>query len=162
MRDVTPYSLSNFTNTSPNIQYSSRGLRCIVKNLTEDPVILFPPSEAQWIMDKPQSVLSSHESLRMVLKMDYTFPSVRLATHPTHVDVIKLGLNRQIGTFTESVHDEIAAAFEETWGTNTKTWENVCVFESMLKVISRAANRAIVGLPLCRTLWPNIAVDYGV
>ena len=131
------------------IQYSLRGETCIVKNLNEDPVILLPSKNTPWIMKQPQSVLSSHEALRLILKMDYTFPTTRLATHATHVEVIKQGLNRQMGVLTENIHDEIAVAFEETWGSDTQNWKNVCVFETMLKVISRAANRALVGLPMC-------------
>lgn len=121
----------------------------MVKNLNETVTLLLPPEKAQWIADQPQTVLNSRESLRQVLKMDYTFPDPELAAHPAHVDVIKQGLNRNMLAVTPGIIDEMSLAFDEVWGTDTEEWKDVGVFNTLLQVITRTANRALVGLPLC-------------
>ena len=121
----------------------------MVKNLNETVTLLLPPDKVQWIADQDQAVLNSRESLRQVLKMDYTFPDPELAAHPAHVDVIKQGLNRNIPTVSPAIIEEMGLAVDEAWGANTEEWRDVCVFETLLQVITRAANRALVGLPLC-------------
>jgi len=47
--------------------------------------------------------------------------------------------------------EEIAATFDELWGTDTNGWKDVCVFDTIMQVVARASNRAFVGLPLCRS-----------
>ena len=46
--------------------------------------------------------------------------------------------------------DEVGCSLDETWGTDTEEWKEICVFENMMHVIARASNRVFVGLPLCR------------
>lgn len=46
--------------------------------------------------------------------------------------------------------EEIAAGFDEIWGTDTTSWKELCVHDTLMSMISRAVNRMIVGLPLCR------------
>lgn len=53
---------------------------------------------------------------------------------------------------TPEVCDEMAAAVDEIWGTDTREWSFVRVFESMTKIIARTSNRVFVGLPLCESL----------
>jgi len=49
-----------------------------------------------------------------------------------------------------SMFEEISAGFDETWGMDTKSWKELCVHDNLMTMISRAVNRMIVGLPLCR------------
>jgi cytochrome P450 len=48
------------------------------------------------------------------------------------------------------VWDELGCALDDTWGTDTENWKEVCLFENMMNVIARVSNRVFVGLPLCR------------
>jgi cytochrome P450 len=48
------------------------------------------------------------------------------------------------------VWDEIGCALDDTWGTDTENWKEICLFENMMNVIARVSNRVFVGLPLCR------------
>jgi len=46
--------------------------------------------------------------------------------------------------------EEIASGFDEAWGHNTESWNKVCVFDTVMFMVSRAVNRMIVGAPLCK------------
>jgi len=48
------------------------------------------------------------------------------------------------------VWDEVGCALDDTWGTDTENWKDICLFENMMTVIARMSNRVFVGLPLCR------------
>jgi hypothetical protein len=50
----------------------------------------------------------------------------------------------------------MAAAVDELWGTDTREWSFVKIFDSMTKIIARTSNRVFVGLPLCEYLWTSI------
>ena len=47
------------------------------------------------------------------------------------------------------MEDELSVAIDECWGVNCDEWKEVGVFDSMMKIVSRASNRVFVGLPLC-------------
>jgi cytochrome P450 len=48
------------------------------------------------------------------------------------------------------IWDEVGCALDDTWGTDTENWKEICLFEHMMNVIARVSNRVFVGLPLCR------------
>ena len=40
--------------------------------------------------------------------------------------------------------------FEDSWGSDTEQWKEIRLYDSVMFMISRAVNRMIVGMPLCR------------
>lgn len=78
-----------------------------------------------------------------------------------HFDVIKSELTRQVFNVTPEVCDELAAAVDEIWGTDTKEWEDVVLFESITKIIARTSNRVFVGLPLCECSFSFLSTRLG-
>ncbi|EXJ93891.1 hypothetical protein A1O1_02284 [Capronia coronata CBS 617.96] len=67
-----------------------------------------------------------------------------------HFDVVKSELTRQVFNVTPEVCDELCAAVDEIWGTDTQALKEVTLFESITKIIARTSNRVFVGLPFCR------------
>jgi cytochrome P450 len=59
-------------------------------------------------------------------------------------------MGRRIGDLIMDLWDEVGSAIDETWGTDSEEWKEICVFENMMHIIARASNRVFVGLPLCR------------
>ncbi|KAK5712011.1 hypothetical protein LTR17_018150 [Elasticomyces elasticus] len=56
----------------------------------------------------------------------------------------------RLPTLHTEVMDELVAALNVAWGSNTTEWTAVNPFETMFYVVSRSANRAFVGRDLCR------------
>lgn len=48
------------------------------------------------------------------------------------------------------LQEEVALGFDESWGMDTDAWKEIKVGDSVMFMISRAVNRMILGLPLCR------------
>lgn len=67
--------------------------------------------------------------------------------NPTHHHSINGPLNRNLPRLVPPVVEEIAAAFEETWGTDVDQWREVCLFDTMLAIVARVSNRVLVRRP---------------
>ncbi|KAI1614998.1 cytochrome P450 [Exophiala viscosa] len=122
---------------------------CILAGLDGD-TILLPQSAIPWMVAQPENVLSVNGSHKHVLQTRYTFPRPEVMDPTVHFDIVRSELTRQLFTVTPEVCDELAAAVDEIWGTSTKTWGFVKVFDSLTRIIARVNNRVFVGLPLCR------------
>ena len=70
-----------------------------------------------------------------------------------HEIPIRRDLTRQLGALIPDIEDELAIGIEEYWGTDTESWKEVGVFETMMKVVSRTSNRVFIGAPLCMRKW---------
>ncbi|KEF52637.1 uncharacterized protein A1O9_11480 [Exophiala aquamarina CBS 119918] len=144
-------SLANFKQTidAAYEKYSKQELSCILPSLA-DATILLPVSHITWLINQPETVLSATEPHVEQLQTQFTFVHPWIVQNPVHHDVITTELTRRISSLTTPIMEEIAAAFDELWGTDTVVWKDVCVFDTIMQVVARASNRAFVGLPLCR------------
>ena len=110
----------------------------------------------KWIADQPDSVLNAKDMQRELLQTHYTLLHPDIADNALHEHPIRRELTRGIGAQIPGVLDELAMSVGEYWGKNTDDWTDVKVFDTMMKIVSRASNRIFVGLPLCETwLKPN-------
>jgi cytochrome P450 len=98
----------------------------------------------------PDNVLSAAALHYDTLAGAYAFTHPRVLREPFHEHVVHRNMGRRIGDLIMDLWDEIGSAIDETWGTETEEWKEICVFENMMHVIARASNRVFVGLPLCR------------
>ncbi|KIV86966.1 hypothetical protein PV11_02540 [Exophiala sideris] len=130
-------------------EYAKHDRPCVLAGLDGD-TILLPQSAFSWMTAQPESVLSVNGSHKHVLQTRYTFPRREVMDPTVHFDVVRSELTRQLLTVTPEVCDELAAAVDEIWGTSTKKWAFVKVFDSLTRIIARVNNRVFVGLPLCR------------
>jgi cytochrome P450 len=85
-----------------------------------------------------------------ILAGPYAFTDPQILKDPFHEHVIHKNLARKISPLIMDVWDEIGCALDDTWGTDTENFKDVCLFENMMNVIARVSNRVFVGLPLCR------------
>ena len=113
-------------------------------------MILLPASSTEWIINQPDSSLNVLASHIDALQSDYTFADPIVVRQPYHEHVVRTDLTRQLGALTMDIMDELASSFDETWGFDTREWKEIGVFENMMRIIARASNRMIVGLPLCK------------
>jgi cytochrome P450 len=132
--------------------YSKRGQSYVFPDFTGVPQVIVPRSEMAWLLEQPDSVLSTSELHADILAGPYAFTHADILRDPYHERVIHRSLARRIGPLIMDVWDELGCAIDETWGTDTEQWKEVCVFDNMMHVIARASNRVFIGLPHCRNM----------
>ncbi|OAG39648.1 hypothetical protein AYO21_06116 [Fonsecaea monophora] len=130
-------------------QYSKNNKSCILAKFGGDEILL-PVSSITWLINQPDGILNVDEPHKDVLQTEYTFVHPVVVDQPLHHETIRNELTRQLGALTIDIVDEIGAAFDEIWGTDTTEWKEVCPFETLMLITARTSNRVFVGLPLCR------------
>lgn len=140
------------------VQFSKLNLPFYLTGIHSNYVIL-PPQDVKWISEQPEHLVSAKEEQKSSLQSDWIFLDKAIGDFPLHETVIRRDMTRQIAALIPEVEEELDTAMSDYWGTNTEEWKDICVFEGMMKVISRATNRVLVGAPLCESL--HIAFAYG-
>ena len=110
---------------------------------------MLPPSKVQWLVDQPENVLSVHKLLCDVFQLDYTLMSPEIVRTPIQTELIKRDLTRQVGPLMGELSDEVKSSFDDIWGLETDQWREVCIYETMQKIIARSSYRAFLGDPIC-------------
>ncbi|KAL2262657.1 hypothetical protein VTK26DRAFT_582 [Humicola hyalothermophila] len=121
-------------------------------------LVLLPRSEIQFVTDQPDSVLDMHTQAMETLQTDYTSMDPLLVRNPVHHKLITTTLTSQIGNLVPDVADETAWGFQQNWGDSTE-YHEVCVYDTMRKIVGCVTNRVFVGKPKCRD--PNL-VEIGM
>ena len=111
---------------------------------------MIPRSEIPWLLSQPDDVLSTSAAHYDSLQGDYAFTSKRILTDLFYEHVIHKYPHRKLPAMIPDLQGEVALGFDEPWGTDTEMWKEVKVGDSIMFMISRAVNRMILGLPLCR------------
>lgn len=124
---------------------------CLVPYLMGGPFILLPASDLQWVVEQPDSVLNAYaKTIVEDLQTDLTIMDRDLIHKPVHQKLIVTTLTNQIGNLVPLLADETAHGFDVFWGTDTDSWKEVCVYDTVRYLIGSVTNRVFVGLPWCR------------
>lgn len=112
--------------------------------------VVLPLSQLDWLLAQPDSVLNQEEVNRQFLESDYTFPHPSFVKDPVHPEIIRHELTKKLNSFANDVVDEMEQALADSWGTDTDSWVEVNVYQTLLHIVARLSTRVFVGLPLCR------------
>ncbi|KAJ6131758.1 cytochrome P450 [Penicillium samsonianum] len=112
--------------------------------------VLLPASETKSVTEQPETVLNLREVIVEGLLYRYTVSDNFLISHPVHKKLITTTLTNQIANILPDLAEETRWSFEHYWGTNTDSFRDVTIWESMGRIVGSATNRAFVGLPYCR------------
>lgn len=66
-----------------------------------------------------------------------------------HIKVIQVNLTQKLSSILPDIVEEVTLAWKDNTNIGDE-WGEINVWDVMLKVVSRTANRMFVGLPLCR------------
>ena len=88
-------------------KFTDRGAKFVYKSDASDPTLILPPSEIQWIITQPDTVLSAREMHREALQSDWAFLNQNIVQNPIHEHVIRQNMVRNLNDFTEPVMDEL-------------------------------------------------------
>ena len=84
------------------------------------------------------------------LEGQYAFTDAKLLKDPYHEYVLHKLLPRKVPAMIADLQTETAVAFDEIWGTDADNWKELPLYSTILSMVSRLANRAIIGSSLCR------------
>ena len=132
------------------MQYSKKGKSYVIPDISGKPEVVIPRSQIPWLVDQPEDILSGTAFHYDTLEGEYAFTTPRILQDPYHEHVVHKYLPRRLPALIPDLWDEVSCGFDESWGTDTQTWKEIPVYDSVMFMISRAVNRMIVGLPLCR------------
>lgn len=140
----------------------------MLPHILTGPEVVLPLSQARWLVEQPDTVMSQTEVNRQFLEADHTFLHPNIVREPVHPDVIRRELTHKLSSFTTDIVDELDVCLTENWGSDTENWREVKVYDTMLDVISRLSTRVFVGEQLChnqqflqaaRTFDKNVVVS---
>ncbi|KAK8017153.1 P450 monooxygenase [Apiospora marii] len=115
--------------------------------------VVLPPSMLPWLLAQPEHHLSAKWAQLDALNIPQTFLRPDIGIHPVHEPLIRRTLTAHLDGIAGALHEEVALALDELWGTskgNTEAWREVNLDYTIRRVVARASNRVFVGLPLCR------------
>ncbi|KAF9235151.1 cytochrome P450 [Melanogaster broomeanus] len=114
------------------------------------------------ICKSPDDELSALEATNDILNVQYSM-GPEIFRNPYHIPIAGSKLTRNLGTLYPDIRDEVVTAFEEILDLKRNEWKSVPALDTVRKVVCRTANRAFVGLPLCRNPdWVNLNIQYTV
>jgi hypothetical protein len=148
---VTTPSPCRSYNTRPDFvsQFSKNNVPFILPKFGNNPVVVLPPSQVRELVRKPDDEVDLHIIHWEQLANRYTSrPEVYF--NPIHLSVVRRQLTRKLPTFSDDLYREMAASFASNWGTEKDSSNKVAVYRSCIKIVSRAANRVLSGVELCK------------
>ncbi|KAH8819202.1 cytochrome P450 [Xylogone sp. PMI_703] len=136
--------------TEAYLKYSKKGEAFVFPDVQKEFVIL-PNSSVKWIIGQPDDVLGALAAQANSLEAEWTlWGNQTLINRVVHKELVVRDLTRAVSYVVPQTMEEVAAGFDEFWGTDTENWREVNVFETAMKVVARSVNRTFVGFPLCR------------
>jgi hypothetical protein len=122
----------------------------VLPHVLTGPEVVLPVSQARWLCEQPDHIMSQTEVNRQFLEADHTFLHPNIVREPVHPEVIRRELTHKLSSFADDIVDELQQCLEENWGLDTENWKEINVYDTMLDVISRLSTRVFVGEPLCK------------
>ncbi|KAF2683889.1 cytochrome P450 [Lentithecium fluviatile CBS 122367] len=133
-------------------KYSKSGKAFVLPSMLGAPAeTVIPQSQMQWLLEQPDSVLSTAAAHYDTLQGDYSFVKPVILKDPYHEHVIHKNLARNLNAVVPELDDEIRHALDHLCGLDTEQFVKMDMLEGfMMKIIPIFTNRMLVGLPLCR------------
>lgn len=149
--------MRSLTSTRHNIHVGyeriSKGLKMpfAVPTMWTGDAMLVLPATMLGVLRKPESEVRAFEALTETLGLPYMISDRRVYTNTIHFDVVRRYMkdSKDLDAIAPVTEDEIATAFRDCWGTSEE-WTHLNAWEDSGSIITRAATRVLVGLPMCR------------
>ncbi|EEY17837.1 cytochrome P450 [Verticillium alfalfae VaMs.102] len=131
-------------------KYGKFGRTVLVPGLGLRTEVILPPSALRWMLSLQDSSISSSHAFVELDQLTYTLGEDRLLIDSWNALIVKRDMNAVLEKVAAVLNDELRVAFDEQFGTDTETWREVDLNKVMPLIISQAAGRYTMGLPLCR------------
>ncbi|KAH8797944.1 cytochrome P450 [Xylogone sp. PMI_703] len=145
-------------------KYDKAGVAYILQaNMSRAPNLVIPRTQIPWMMDQPDTILSSYAAHDHNLYSKYNFlgafnldslrpgASSPLVHHHFSERLVHKYLPRHVSGLIPAIEDEVRFAVEHTLRTaDSETWTSFNLWEMWLEIIQRVTSRIMVGEPVCR------------
>lgn len=112
--------------------------------------IILPRSQTQWLMDRPDHIVSAHEAHNDVLYSDYNMLGRAHARSHWFNHVVHRSLARHLPTIVPGIAEEVINSVDAGFGTDTSGFKTIKLWDAWLRVVPQVTNRVLVGDKLCR------------
>jgi hypothetical protein len=135
-------------------KFTKRDRLFVLPTLAAGPVVILPSNQLH-ILNRPESQVAAHDAQFEIIQPRYTMArdkELYESTIAAGFGVVWKYLTRpkDVGRFTAMMEEELAAGFDECWGTDSSgKYVPIQVFETCVQIVARTANRTYFGLPLC-------------
>ena len=102
------------------------------------------------MVELPETVLSARLPQVGRFAVNYLAPGIDVDHDLFMMDAVRKDLTRNLGRIQPSIYQDISESIDELWGIDTDNWHEICLWETMQKMVFRSTNRVLVGLPLCQ------------
>ncbi|KAF7187091.1 Cytochrome P450 monooxygenase [Pseudocercospora fuligena] len=114
-----------------------------------EPFLILPQSQMKEVYQRPDADVNITAMLRENLAVKYTGDS-DIAADAFHVDIVRQELTRKLSLLTADVFDELSLGFQDEWNVKSDEWRPIILYETAMRIVTRAANRVFSGTELCR------------
>jgi hypothetical protein len=130
----------------------------IVQTWTKGPQVIVPPSMINWLAHQPSDLMNAKDCTFKNMQFVYTVHHPEI-THNDMLDqLIKKDLTCTIGSVNAEIVEELELTFNKLFGNDTEQWKEVYVWDCMIKMVARTANRIFVGPDLCKSTLVALVV----
>ncbi|KXT18658.1 hypothetical protein AC579_2685 [Pseudocercospora musae] len=131
-------------------KYGKQGQAYILPDVLGGKHVVLPNEQLAWILEKPDSVLSTGAAHYDGLAGDYAFTDSDILRDLYHEHVVHQNMARKVGEVIPRTWQGICDAFDELWGKDMQQWRKVNVLDSMTHLVASVSNYFFVGEPLCK------------
>ncbi|KAH8731814.1 cytochrome P450 [Phaeosphaeriaceae sp. PMI808] len=142
--------LRNFFAVTKGKEWLSTGYERYSKNNKIFAEIVMPTSQMSWMLDQPDSVLSTSEAHYDLLQGEYAFIEPIILRDPYHEHVVHKSLVRNLNAIILDLEEELPIAVEAAYGVDTNGYQKFDVMDFFMRLVPRLTNRMLVGPELCR------------
>ncbi|KAI0023445.1 cytochrome P450 [Xylariomycetidae sp. FL0641] len=117
-------------------------------------MVVVPPSQMRQLLTRPDkqtdSEITNIPGLIETVQMPFVIGDPDIYQNTIHFDVVRKKMTKKdMRHFAPITEEEIDLAYKEIWGTSTE-WKTINGWDACGRVISRTAQRILLGLPLGR------------
>jgi hypothetical protein len=129
------------------MKFSKAGVTFVHPNILMKPDIIIPPNRVKDIVSPPDEVLSCRKGLDDNMQADYTLLDARIVSNQWHTLPVK-ALSALTSRHIDKIMEEVSCGLDAYFGMSS-SWHEIKVHDVMSKLVTRAANRFVVGDSVC-------------
>lgn len=114
---------------------------------------MLPHAWIPWLAKQPDSVLNAKGAQIDILEGETTSLCENVLRSAAHEDVVRREFKLHLNTLIPEMMDEIQNAANELFGSENDDFREINLDEMIREIVTKAANRVLVGLPLCQFNW---------
>ncbi|PPQ79282.1 hypothetical protein CVT25_002721, partial [Psilocybe cyanescens] len=125
-------------------------------------VVVHKPEHIQEIWKASDEILSFDPAANELFQSAYNFGE-NVISDPYHFTILRTQLTKNLKDIFPSLHEELTDALNEYIPARKNEWLELEGMKTIIPILSRGINRALVGYPLCRDPdWMNLNIRFAI